>query len=228
MNGLSPQAPTLAHFLAGQLKTLEIRLIIGAIIDCSLANHLRDYSISALQNSNNAAWKAATDGRILHLLVTHPGLPFQWEYDTQYIVVYQHVAKAANMPARTLLRDTLGVLTTAGAEGKRTVFLGDFNAAPPRGGWCYANGRRAVHEDRAWILANNLTEVLPGLLPKPTWRPSEGPQLAVLERILVSHQDKDTLPIEKLVHWSHSHTEFDHALITHHHSSVTQLDFNIP
>ena len=95
------------------------------------------------------------------------------------------------------------------------MFLGDFNAAPPRGRWGYANGSRAVHEDKAmedWILANKLTEVLPGLLPKPTWRPSEGPQLAALDRILVSQQD--ILPIEMLVHWSNPHTEFDHALIT--------------
>ncbi len=62
------------------------------------------------------------------------------------------------------------------------------------------------------MIANSLADILPGLLPRPTWRPSKGPQLAALDRILVSHQD--TLPIEMLVHWSYPHTEFDHAMIT--------------
>ena len=200
-------------YVSSNISALPGRPVgIAAIIHCSLANHVTDCSISPPENSDNTAWKAATDGRILRLLVTRPGLPFKWEY----VGVYQHVAKAANRTARTLLRDTLGtILETARAEGERTVFLGDFNAAPPRGRWGYANGSRAVHEDKAmedWILANKLTEVLPGLLPKPTWRPSEGPQLAALDRILVSQQD--ILPIEMLVHWSNPHTEFDHALIT--------------
>jgi hypothetical protein len=174
MSGLSP--PTLL---------LPSRPIgIGASIHCSLASHITDCSFSALQNSNNAAWKAATDGRrrILRLLVTCPGLPFQWEY----IGVYQHVAKTANRTARTLLlQDTLGtVLTAARAEGKRAALLRDFNTAPPGGRWGYANGSRVVQEDRTmedWMLANYLADLLPGLLSKPTWRPSEGPQLVVLE-----------------------------------------------
>jgi hypothetical protein len=48
------------RFITSNISALPGRPIgIGAIIHCSLANHVTDCSFSAPQNSDNAAWKAA-------------------------------------------------------------------------------------------------------------------------------------------------------------------------
>jgi hypothetical protein len=94
MSGLSPPTLALSHRPVG----------IGALVHCTLANHVTDCLVPALHDRDKAEWEAATGGSILRLQVTRPGLSSPWEY----IGVYQHVAKAANRSARALLRETLG------------------------------------------------------------------------------------------------------------------------
>ena len=50
-----------------------------------------------------------------------------------------------------------------------------------------------------WARAANLTEVLPRGKLIPTWKPSEGPQKAVLDRVLVTHDDLASLELS--VRW---------------------------
>jgi hypothetical protein len=67
--------------------------------------------------------------------------------------------------------------------------LGDFNAAPPGGRWGYSRWSATVKEDlimNEWIQTNNLTEVFHQGEPTPTWKSSEGPQEAALDRVLVT------------------------------------------
>jgi hypothetical protein len=62
-----------------------------------------------------------------------------------------------------------------------------------------------------WVRDTNLTEVFQGGKPRPTWKPSEGPQTATLDRAFVSHPD--LLPITMSVKWHKSPIVFDHAML---------------
>ncbi len=46
-----------------------------------------------------------------------------------------------------------------------------------------------------WVRAANLTEVYPRGKPTPTWKPSEGPQKAVLDRVLITYDDLASLEL---------------------------------
>ena len=112
------------------------------------------------------------------------------------------------------MRDTLAdIIVRAQKEGHRVAILGDFNAAPPGGRWGYSKWSATAAEDRTmndWLRAENLTEILYRGMPTPTWRPSEGPQAATLDRVFVTHE---CLPSPSLsVHWKNS-LVFDHALL---------------
>ena len=72
-----------------------------------------------------------------------------------------------------------------------------------------------VREDRTmtdWVNQSNLTEVvLQWGEPTSTWKPSEGPQSAALDRVFVS---RDELPqLELSVHWHCPLIVFDHAVL---------------
>ena len=154
----------------------------------------------------------AVDGRIQRIKITRPGSPLTW----QFVGVYQHVARSSNRTARTLVRDTLrGMVDMAREDGCRMAILGDFNAAPPGGRWGYSRWSAAAREDRTmtdWMRTANLTEVLPRGKLIPTWKPSEGPQKAVLDRVLVTHDDLASLELS--VRWHRPLIVFDHALLT--------------
>ena len=189
---------------------------IGAIVHCSLASHMSDCVLQCpyTQGSDTEMrnWMEAVDGRIQRIKITRPGSPLTW----QFVGVYQHVAKSSNRAARAHVRDTLRcMVNTAKQENCRMVILGDFNAAPPGGRWGYSKGSSAVKEDCAmtdWVQAANLTEVLPRGKPTPTWKPSEGPQKAALDRVLVTHDDLASLELS--VRWHCPLLVFDHALLT--------------
>ena len=99
-------------------------------------------------------------------------------------------------------------------EGHRIAILGDFNAAPPEGRWGYSKWSATVREDRTmtdWVNKSNLIEVLQRGKPTSTWKPSEGPQSAALDRVFVS---RDELPqLELSVHWHCPLIVFDHAVL---------------
>ncbi len=145
---------------------------IGAIVHCSLANHMSDCVLQCpyVQGSDieKQSWMEAVDDRIQRIKITRPGSPFTW----RFVGVYQHVAKSSNRTTRTLVRDTLrGIVDMARQDGCRMAILGDFNAAPPGGRWGYSRWSAAAREDRTmtdWVLAANLTEVFParGRSPK--------------------------------------------------------------
>ncbi len=81
----------------------------------------------------------------------------------------------------------------------------------------YSKWSAAAREDRAmadWVLAANLTEAFPRGKPTPTWKPSEGPQKAVLDRVLVTHDDLASDSLELSVLWHCPLIVFDHALFT--------------
>ena len=189
---------------------------IGAIVHCSLANHMSDcvlqYPYVLESDIEKQSWMDAVDGRIQRIKITRPGSPFTW----QFVGVYQHVARSSNRTARTLVRDTLrGMVDMAREDGCRMAILGDFNAAPPGGRWGYSRWSAAAREDRTmtdWMRTANLTEVLPRGKLIPTWKPSEGPQKAVLDRVLVTHDDLASLELS--VRWHRPLIVFDHALLT--------------
>ena len=62
-----------------------------------------------------------------------------------------------------------------------------------------------------WVDKSNLIEVLQRGKPTSTWKPSEGPQSAALDRVFVS---RDELPqLELSVHWHCPLIVFDHAVL---------------
>ncbi len=63
-----------------------------------------------------------------------------------------------------------------------------------------------------WVLVANLTEVFPRSKPTPTWKPSEGLQKAVLDRVLIAHDDLASLELSVL--WHCPLIVFDHTLLT--------------
>jgi hypothetical protein len=64
-----------------------------------------------------------------------------------------------------------------------------------------------------WVRAADLTEaLLPRGKPTPTWKPSEGPQKAALDRVLVTHDDLASLELSVL--WHCPLLVFDHAQLT--------------
>jgi hypothetical protein len=92
--------------------------------------------------------------------------------------------------------------------------MGDMNAVPPDGRGVYATGSATVREDctmETWIRDADLTEVFQEGKPRPTWKPSEGPQLAALDRVFASHPD--LLPITMSVKWNKSPIVFGHAML---------------
>jgi endonuclease/exonuclease/phosphatase family metal-dependent hydrolase len=117
--------------------------------------------------------------------------------------------------ARAQVRNTLQEsLIMARRDGHRVLILGDFNATPPKGRWGYATGSATVREDGTmenWVHDTNLTDVFQGGKSRPTWKPSEGPQPATLDRVFVSLLD--LLPITMSVKWHKSLIVFDHAML---------------
>ncbi len=82
-------------------------------------------------------------------------------------------------------------------DGHRVLIFGDFNAAPPKGCWGYAIGSATVREDGTienWVSDTNLTEVFQGGKQQPSWKSSEGPQTAALDRVFVSHLESGSSP----------------------------------
>jgi hypothetical protein len=72
-----------------------------------------------------------------------------------------------------------------------------------------------VDEDQPmtdWVQATNLTEVFPRGKVTPTWKPSEGAQKGVLDRVLITHDDLASLELS--VRWHCPLIVFDHALLT--------------
>ncbi len=188
---------------------------IGAIVHCSLANRMTDCVVqhpgTDVSEPNKQAWSAAVEGRVQCIKVTSVDSPVTW----QFVGVYQHVAASANRTARAVVLATLSNLVTeAGAKGHRVAILGDFNAAPPGGRWGYSKWSAAVKEDQAmtdWINKTTLTEVFDKGRPTCTWRPSEGPQRAALDRVLISQEEASQLELS--VEWHCPLTVFDHALL---------------
>ncbi len=62
-----------------------------------------------------------------------------------------------------------------------------------------------------WVFDTDLAEVFQGGKRRPTWKPSEGPQTAALDRVFVSHPD--LFPITMSVKWHKSLIVFDHAML---------------
>ena len=187
---------------------------IGAIVHCSLANRMTDcvlqYSGADVSEPDKPAWSAAVEGRIQCVKVTSVDSTLTW----QFVGVYQHVARNSNRTARAVVLAALNNLTTeARAKGHRVAILGDFNAAPPGGRWGYSKWSAAAKEDQAmtdWITKTNLTEVFQNGSPTCTWRPSEGPQRAALDRVLLSQEEASQLELS--VEWR-CPLVFDHALL---------------
>ena len=211
-------------FVTTNISALPGRPVgVGAIIHCSLAKHMTDCIIACPTVDGSVIdkqeWTEAVDGRMQCIKVTCPGSPFTW----QFVGVYQHVAKRANRAARALVRSTIAsVVEKAKKEDHRIVILGDFNAAPPGGRWGYSKWSAAVAEDRTmndWVRGTNLTEVLQQSKPTPTWRPSEGPQEATLDRVFTTRESLPSLGLS--VQWC-SPLIFDHAslLVRIDHSQI--------
>ena len=121
-------------FVTTNINALPGRPVgIGAIVHCSLANHMTDCVVqSSTAGIVSQDCATAVEGRIQCIKIKSPDSPFTW----QFVGVYQHVAKKANRAVRAVVRAALGDLVTkAREEGHRVVFLGDFNAAPPGGRW---------------------------------------------------------------------------------------------
>ena len=203
-------------FVTTNISELQGRPVgIGAIVHCSLANRMTDcvmqYPGTDVSEPNKQAWSAAVEGRVQCIKVTSVDSPVTW----QFVGVYQHVAASANRTARAVVLATLSNLVTeAGAKGHRVAILGDFNAAPPGGRWGYSKWSAAVKEDQAmtdWINKTTLTEVFEKGRPTCTWRPSEGPQRAALDRVLISQEEASQLELS--VEWHCPLTVFDHALL---------------
>ena len=188
---------------------------VGAIVHCSLARHMTDcvipYPEANGSETDKQEWIGAVDGRIQCIKITRPGSPLTW----QFVGVYQHVAASGKRAARAIVRNTLSdVVERATKEGHRVALLGDFNAAPLGGRWGYSKWSAAVREDKAmtdWLQAINLIEILHQGKPTPTWKPSEGPQEATLDRVFVTHEAPASLELS--VQWCNQLT-FDHALLT--------------
>ena len=184
---------------------------MGAVIHSSLAKHMFDCVVDCPQGQCPHAWEAAVGGRILHIKVTRPDLPFTWHI----IGVYQHVAKNVNRVVRAQLWDALqGIVTTAKQKGHCLLLMGDFNAAPQAGRWGYARGSATAGEDCITdirIQGAGLTEVFQGGKPRSTWKACVGPQSAALDRVFVSHPDLP--PLDMTVLWNKPLIVFDHALI---------------
>jgi len=62
-----------------------------------------------------------------------------------------------------------------------------------------------------WVETTGLTEVLPQGKPTPTWKPSEGPQKAMLDRVFLTRNDLPSLELS--VQWHYPLLIFDHALL---------------
>jgi hypothetical protein len=161
------------------------------------------------QERNQQEWTKALDGCIQCLKITRPGSPYTWK------LVGQHVARSAKWKARSLIQHTLHeIVTSAQKEHYRVAILGDFNAAPSGGRWGYSRWSAMVKEElimNDWIQTNNLTEVFQRGKPTPTWKPSEDPQEATLNRVLVT---PNALPSPELsVQWHSPIIIFDHAVL---------------
>jgi len=196
-------------FLSTNISELPGRPVgVGALIHCSLANYMTDCILPQFDESNGAR---AVAGRILSFKVTRPEFPYVW----QIVGIYQHVAKPSNRKARALLHETLQALTSqARQKDHRLVLLGDFNAAPPMGRWGYARWSATAKEDcimAAWIQESQLIEVSQRGKRTATWRPSEGHQRAILDRVFISADHLCSMDLS--VHWHHPMIVFDHALL---------------
>jgi hypothetical protein len=62
-----------------------------------------------------------------------------------------------------------------------------------------------------WLQATRLTETLCQGKPFPTWKPSEGPQAAALDRVFTNHESLSSLKLS--IEWNNS-LVFDRALLT--------------
>ena len=99
-------------------------------------------------------------------------------------------------------------------DGHQMAILGYFNAAPPGGRWGYSQWSVTVREDQTmsdWVETIDLTEVLQQEKLTPTWKPSEGPQKAMLDSVFVTHNDLSSLNLS--VQWHCPLLIFDHALL---------------
>ena len=137
-------------FVTTNISALHGRPVgVGAIVHCSLANHMTDCVVQYPDASglvgDKQVWAEAVDGRIQCIKITRPGSPFTW----QFVGVYQHVARSANRTARALIRHTLhDLVEKARKDGHRVAILGDFNAAPPGGRWGYSKWSATAKEDQ--------------------------------------------------------------------------------
>ena len=177
---------------------------MGAAIHCSLAKH-------STEGQSPQAWEAAVGGRILHIKITRPDLPFTWHI----IGIYLHDAKNVNRAVWAQLWNALQVIVTTAKQGRhRSLLVGDFNAAPQAGRRGYARGSTTAGEDcitDTRIQGAGRTEVFQGGKPRSTWRACVGPQSAALDRVFVSHPDLP--PLDMTVLWNKPLIVFDHALI---------------
>ena len=62
-----------------------------------------------------------------------------------------------------------------------------------------------------WITVTRLTEVFQQGVSTPTWRPSNGPKRATLNRVLVAQVDQQQ--VDLTVQWRSPLITFDHALL---------------
>ena len=52
---------------------------MGAVMNCSLVKHVLDCVVECPEGQRPQAWETAVGGRILHIKITRPDLPFTWK-----------------------------------------------------------------------------------------------------------------------------------------------------
>ena len=183
---------------------------MGALIHASLALHAEQLKIDRPADVLEPHWRAAVDGRVLHLQIKRPLAPKVW-----WIVgIYQHVAKAANAEKRKILFRCLeDIRARAERDGCCLVVLGDVNAAPLGGRWRgerQAPPREPDVPTMRWASRQGLTEVQQRQV-QPTWKASLRGSKAWLDRVWYYPVSLGISDLE--VRWSKVDTLFDHALV---------------
>jgi hypothetical protein len=119
---------------------------IGAVIPCSLANHITVVKAVCPPGVDPESWNQAIPGRCMHLQLSQPDLFFTW----QMVGVYQHVAERANESARALLCTTMEHVLKQTTANRHTLLIGDTNSAPSGGRWGYRPASYTKHADLFW------------------------------------------------------------------------------
>jgi hypothetical protein len=76
---------------------------IGVVIHCSLANCITTTQVTTPGDAEQEVWSRAVNGRIMHLQLSRPELPYTWHI----VGIYQHVASSYTVQARALVRQSV-------------------------------------------------------------------------------------------------------------------------